>query len=160
MPFSAFWDHSQWKIVEFLTSSGSWGQLVPITSVHYRGQSYRRIMLGYQTGKNGWEATEKRQRIVLKKDWCNKENIIFLWLGRVSNRENINKRKRRPENICRKREVSGQNEKFGIPALFQASSAPSHRPGKEAELFTLDKQHREFLNGRQGSLHLRNRKHR
>ena len=95
-----------------------------------------------------------------KKDWFNKENIIFLWLGRVSNRENINKRKRRPENICRKREVSGQNEKFGIPALFQASSAPSHRPGKEAELFTLDKQHREFLNGHQGSLHLRNKKHR
>ena len=88
-----------------------------------------------------------------------KENIIFLQLGRVSDWENINKRKREAGNICRKREVSGQNGKFGIPALFQASSAPPHRPGNEAELFTLDKQHREFLNGHQGSLHLRNKTH-
>ena len=76
------------------------------------------------------------------------------------NRENI---KRKAGNVRRKREVSGKNGKVGISvtcALIQASSVPSHRPRNETELFTLDKQHREFLNGHRGSLHLRNKKHR
>ena len=54
------------KIVAFLTGSGSQGQLALITAVHYRARSYRRLMLGYQKGKNGWETTEKQQRIVFK----------------------------------------------------------------------------------------------
>ena len=32
-----------------------------------------------------------------KKDWLNKENIIFLWLGRVSNTRRILSENRRPE---------------------------------------------------------------
>ena len=80
MLFPAFWDHSQWKIVEFLTGSGSKDLLVPITSVHYRhyrAQSYRRLMLGYQKAKNGWETTEKRQTIVLKKIGLTKKTLSF-----------------------------------------------------------------------------------
>ena len=117
MPFPAFWDHCQWKIVEFLTGSGSWGLLLPITSVHYRhyrAQSYRRLMLGSQKGKNGWETTEKRQTIVLKR--LVKQRKHYLSLARKSfiNRENI-KRKREARNIRREREVSGQN---GLESLF------------------------------------------
>ena len=104
------------KIVEFLTSSGSWGLLLPITSVHYRhyrAQSYCRLMLGSQKGKNGWETTEKQQTIVLKS--LVKQRKHYLSLARKSfiNRENI-KRKREARNIRRKREVSGRNGRIGI----------------------------------------------
>ena len=103
MSFPAFWDHSKWKIVAFLTDSGSQGQLVPITVVHYWAKGYRRLMLGYQKGKNG-----KRKH--------------YLSLGRKSfkSQENI-KRKREARNICWKQEVSRgkqkvscQNRRVGI----------------------------------------------
>ena len=35
--------------------------------VHYHAQNYRRLMLGCQKGENGWESTEKRQRVALKR---------------------------------------------------------------------------------------------
>ena len=35
--------------------------------MHYRVQSFRRLMLGCQKGKNGRETTEKRQTIVQKR---------------------------------------------------------------------------------------------
>ena len=76
--------------------------MVPITSVHYRAQNYRRLMLGCQKGKNGRETTEKRQRI---KDWLNKENISFLWLGRVSKTGRILSENGRPV-------IFAENERF------------------------------------------------
>ena len=75
----------------------------PISGVHYGTQNYRRLMLRYQKDKNGWETTEKCQRIVLKKDWLNKENIIFLWLGRVSKTGRILCENERPEIFAENR---------------------------------------------------------
>ena len=93
MSFPSFWDHSKWKIVAFLTDSGSQGQLVPITVVHYWAKGYRRLMLGYQKGKNG-----KRKH--------------YLSLGRKSfkSQENI-MRKREARNIRWKQEVSRRKQK-------------------------------------------------
>ena len=46
MPFPAFWGHGQWKC---------------------HTQSYCRLMLGCQKSQNGWETTENRKRIVVKR---------------------------------------------------------------------------------------------
>ena len=50
----------------------------PIAGVHYRTWNYRRLILRYQKGKNGWETTEKRQRIVLKKTGWTKKTLSFI----------------------------------------------------------------------------------
>ena len=48
-----------WKAIAFPPQSQG-------NPVFYRTQNYRRLMLGCLNGKNGWETSEKRQRIVLK----------------------------------------------------------------------------------------------
>ena len=45
---------------------------------HYRAQRFRRLMLGCQTGKNGPETTEKRQRIVQKRLVRQRKHCLFL----------------------------------------------------------------------------------
>ena len=78
--------------------------------------NYRRLILRYQKGKNGWETTEKWQRIVLKKTGWTKKTLS---LARKSFKiwENI-KRKWEARNICRKQEVSSQNGRVGITLKF------------------------------------------
>ena len=49
----------------------------PISGVHYGTWNYRRLILRYQKGKNGWETTEKWQRIVLKKTGWTKKTLSF-----------------------------------------------------------------------------------
>ena len=49
----------------------------PYHRVHYWAWSYCRLMLGFQKGKNGWETTEKKQRIVLKKTGRTKKTLSF-----------------------------------------------------------------------------------
>ena len=56
-------------------------------------QSYARI----PKGKNGWEATEKQPKMAKNHAKKNKENITFLWLGRVSKTRRILSKNRRPE---------------------------------------------------------------
>ena len=41
-------------------------------------------MLGYQKGKMAEKPQLKTAKNPAVKNWLNKENIIFLWLGRVS----------------------------------------------------------------------------
>ena len=69
-------------------------------------QSYCKLMLGCQKGKNGWETTEKGQRSAKKtgqttkgKSFKNWENIKWEWEA---------------GNICQKREVSDQSRRVGI----------------------------------------------
>ena len=49
----------------------------PTSGVHYGTWNYRRLMLRYQKGKNGWETTEKWQRIVLNKTGWTKKTFSF-----------------------------------------------------------------------------------
>ena len=94
----------------------------PISGVHYGTRNYRRLMLRYQKDKNGWETTEKCQRIVLKKDWLNKENIIFLWLGRVSKTGRILCEKERPEIFAENRRFPAKMGGLVSPWNFVARS--------------------------------------
>ena len=52
--------------------------------VHFRTQNYRSLMVGYQKGKMAEKPQLKTAKNRAVKNWLNKENIIFLWLGRVS----------------------------------------------------------------------------
>ena len=76
----------QWKL----------GLLVPITSVHYCAQIYRRLMLRCQKGKDGLEITEKQQRIVLKR-LVKQRKLYLSLLGRVSKTRRIVSENGRPE---------------------------------------------------------------
>ena len=51
--------------------------ITPISGVHHCTRNYRRLMLGYQKGKNGWVTTEKRPRIMLKKTGWMKKTLSF-----------------------------------------------------------------------------------
>ena len=90
----------------------------PISGVHYYCTwNYRRLMLRYQKGKNGWETTEKWQRIVLKRLVEQRKHCLSLARKCFKIQENI-KRKWEVRNICRKQEVSRQNERVGISLEF------------------------------------------
>ena len=88
----------------------------PIPGVHYGTWNYHTLMLRYQKGKNGWETTEKQQRIVLR---LVEQRKHCLSLARKSFkiRENI-KRKWEARSTRRKQEVSSQNGRAGISLEF------------------------------------------
>ena len=79
---------------------------------------FRGLMLGYQ--KRKWLRNHKKELKTAKnhaKDWLNKEDIILLWLGRVSKTKRI--LNGRPETFSKNRlEVFSQNGKVGISAIY------------------------------------------
>ena len=74
-------------------------------------QSYRKLMLGCQKGKNGWETTEKGQQSAKKTGETKKRKSFKNW-------ENI-KREWEAGNICQKWEVSDQNGRVEISAISE-----------------------------------------
>ena len=124
MPFSAIWDHSQWKIVEFFhrlhwirirsmkKSSATrachkWMQTlnkveaIQCISEPNLPQSYARI----PKGKNGWETTEKQrkwQRIMLKRLVKQRKHYLSLAGKSFKNQENM-KQKWEARNVLQKR---------------------------------------------------------
>ena len=94
----------------------------PISGVHYYCTwNYRRLMLRYQKGKNGWETTEKWQRIVLKRLVEQRKHCLSLARKCFKIQENI-KRKWEARNICRKQEISRQNDRVGISLEFRCKN--------------------------------------
>ena len=93
----------------------------PTSGVHYCTWNYRRLMLRYQKGKNGWETTEKWQRIVLKRLVEQRKHCLSLARKCFKSQENI-KRKWEARNICRKQEVSRQNDRVGISLEFRCKN--------------------------------------
>ena len=75
-------------------------------------QNYRKLMLGCQKGKSGWETTEKGQRSAEKTGETKKRKSYKNW-------ENI-KREWEAGNIRHKREVSDQNGRVGISGISQS----------------------------------------
>ena len=91
--------------------------ITPISGVHYGTQNYRRLMFGYQKGKSGWETTAKNHAT---KDWLNKENIIFLWLGRVSKTGRVLSENERLEMFAENRRFSAKMGGLVSPWNFVA----------------------------------------
>ena len=72
---------------------------------HYRAQSFRRLCSDAKRVKMA-EKPQKNGKESCKKDFLDKENIVFLWLGRVSKKGRIfYKWKRGAGNIRRIGEV-------------------------------------------------------
>ena len=74
-------------------------------------QSYRKLMLGCQKGKNSWETTEKGQQSAKKTGETKKSKSFKDW-------ENI-KQEWEAGNICQKWEVSDQNGRVGISGISE-----------------------------------------
>ena len=96
--------------------------------VHHCTRNYRRLMLRCHKGKNGWETTGKRQKILLTGVVKQRKHNLSLARKSFKDQENI-KQKRKAGNICQKWEVSGQNERVGFSAFFLYS----HRKEKGLE---------------------------
>ena len=141
VPLRCHFLHFEITVIDSMENNGVFNRqwkLRPIGPCHIDSLSHQCITTpkiiagscsaGCRKGKNGWETTEERQRIVLKRTGytCNyKGNVIFLWLGGGS--------------IKRNRGVSGQNGRdlfllvFHIAASAKRLRAKDHGKEKGAQ---------------------------